>query len=74
MGKRQKWQEAKSAVAKPPTQKRALVEALRTLGPDASHAALARFVQERFGMKLTFCILMPKAEAAIKPASPKRCA
>jgi hypothetical protein len=73
MGKRQKQQEAEAA-AEPPTQKRALAEALRTLGPGASHAALARFVKERFGMKLTFCILVPRAESPSKLASRKQCA
>jgi hypothetical protein len=43
------------------TQKRALAEALCHLGPNATHSALARFVKERFGMKLTYCILLPKA-------------
>jgi hypothetical protein len=47
------------------TQKQALAEALRLLGPNASHASLARFVRERFGMELTLCILFPKA-ATIK--------
>jgi len=77
MGNRQnrhKRKEAKAAAVEQPTQKRALAEALRTLGPDASHAALARFVKERFGMKLTFCILTPRAEMASKPASRKRSA
>ena len=50
-----------------PTQKKALAEALRHLGPDASHAALARFVKERFGMELTFCILVPRAGTTRKP-------
>ena len=53
---------AKPATAEKPTQKQALVEALRHLGPNASHAALARYVKEHFGMKLTFGILIPKAK------------
>jgi hypothetical protein len=77
MGKQQnrhKNEEVEAAAVEQPTQKQALAEALRTLGPDASHAALARFVKERFGMKLTFCILMPRAETASTPASRMRCA
>jgi hypothetical protein len=68
----------KAAAAEKPTQKQALAEALHYLGPHASHAALARFVKERFGMELTFCILVPKAGTARKPdeqsAPRSRCA
>jgi len=75
---RQKQHEAEAAPAERPTQKRALAEALRHLGPDASHSALARFVQEQFGMELAFYMLVPKAGTAAKPAAPsaprKRCA
>ena len=73
MAKRQvghKQQEAKTDTAERPTQKRALAEALRHLGPDDSHSALARFVQEQFGMELTFYILVPRAGVARKPAVP----
>ena len=65
MDKRQKQQQAE-ATAEPPTQKQALAEALRTLGSNASHAALVRFVKERFGMKLTFCLLIPRVESVSK--------
>jgi hypothetical protein len=72
----QKQQEGETA--EKPTQKRALAEALRHLGPNATHSALARFVKERFGMELTFCILVPKAGTVRKLASlaapRKRCA
>jgi hypothetical protein len=75
---RQKQPKEENARAEKPTQKRALAEALRHLGPDASHTALARFVRERCGMKLTFCILVPKAGIARKPKTPaaprRRCA
>jgi hypothetical protein len=67
---RRKQQVAKTAAAEKPTQKKALAEALRHLGFDASHAALARFVKERFGMKLTFCIFFPKADTINKPQGP----
>jgi hypothetical protein len=67
---RQKPHEAKAAPAERPTQKRALAEALRHLGPDASHSALARFVQEQFGMELAFYMLVPRTGVAIKPAGP----
>lgn len=53
-------QEGETAAAEKPTQKKALAEAIRHLGPDASHAALARFVKKQFGMELTFCIVFPK--------------
>jgi hypothetical protein len=69
-----KQQSATTAAAEKPTQKKALAEALQKLGPDASHVALARFVKERFGMELTFCIVMPRAKATSKPATRKRCA
>ena len=73
-----KQQEAKASPAERPTQKWALAEALRHLGPDASHSALARFVREQFGMELTFYILLPKARTARKPEVPSapraRCA
>jgi hypothetical protein len=65
-----KKQEAKADTAERPTEKRALAEALRHLGPDASHSALARFVQEQFGMKLAFYMLVPRAGVARKPAVP----
>ena len=55
------------AAAEKPTQKGALAEALRHLGPNASHAALARFVKERFGMELTFCIVFSKVDTIRKP-------
>jgi hypothetical protein len=70
--------EAEADAAEKPTQKRALAEALRHLGPNASHSALARFVKEQFGMELTFYILLPKARTARKPEVPSapraRCA
>ncbi len=56
-----------STAAEKPTQKQALVEALLNLGSNASHVALAQFVKERFGMKLTFGILIPKANTIRKP-------
>jgi hypothetical protein len=75
---RQKQHEAEAAPAERPTQKRALAEALRHLGPNASTAALARFVRERFGMELTFCMLVPKAgttrTSAVPQAPRSRCA
>jgi len=55
-----------TATSEKPTQKRALPEALQNMGPNASHAALARFVKERFGMELTFCIVFPKADSIKK--------
>ena len=64
---KQKQKVATSADAEKPTQKKALAEALRHLGPNASHAALVRFVKERFGMELTFCIVIPKADTIKKP-------
>jgi hypothetical protein len=75
---RQKQHEAEATPAERPRQKRALAEALRHLGPDASHSALARFVQEQFGMELAFCMLVPKAGTARTSAVPqaprRRCA
>jgi hypothetical protein len=59
-----------TAPSERPTQKQALAEAIRHLGPNASHAALARFVKERFGMELTFCIVFPKADTIRKPNGP----
>jgi hypothetical protein len=56
--------------SKKATQKQALAEALRLLGPSASHAALARLVKERFGMELTLCILFPKTDTIRKPKFP----
>ena len=67
---RRKQHDAKTALAERPTQKRALAEALRRLGPDASHSALARFVQEQFGMELTIYMLVPREGVATKPAVP----
>lgn len=58
---RQKQHPLESATAEKPTQKRALAEAIRHLGPAASHSALAQFVQEQFGMELAFYMLLPKA-------------
>jgi hypothetical protein len=75
---RQEQHEAEAAPAERPTQKQALAAALRCLGPNASHSALARFVKEQLGLELTFCILVPKAGTASKPAVPSapraRCA
>jgi hypothetical protein len=75
---RQKQHEAEATPTEAPTQKWALAEALRHLGPDASHSALARFVREQFGMELTFCMLVPKAgpatKLAVPPAPRRRCA
>jgi hypothetical protein len=75
---RQKQHEADAAPSEKPSQKKALAEALRHLGPDASHSALAWFVKEEFGMELAFYMLVPKAGTAAKPAAPsasrKRCA
>jgi hypothetical protein len=75
---RQEQQEAEAAPAERPTQKRALAEALRRLGPEASYSALAQFVQEQFGMELAFYILVPRPRATTKTAVPpvarKRCA
>jgi hypothetical protein len=67
---RQNQHKAEAALAETPTQKRALAEALRHLGPDASHSALARFVQEQFGMELAFYMLVPTAGVARKSAVP----
>lgn len=64
---KQKQQEDGTTVAEKPTQKRALAEAIRCLGPSASHSALAGFVKDQFGMELTFCILVPKAGTTKKP-------
>jgi hypothetical protein len=61
---RQNQHEAEATLAETPTQKRALADALRHLGPNASAAALARFVKEQFGMELTFCMLVQKAGTA----------
>jgi hypothetical protein len=77
MGKRpnkHKHKEVEAAAVERPTQKEALAEALHVLGPDAAPAALARFVKKQFGMKLTFRILMPRAETTGKSASRQRCA
>ena len=63
----QKQKVATTVPAEKSTQKKALAEALRHLGWEASHAALARFVKERFGMKLTFCIVFSKANTIKKP-------
>jgi hypothetical protein len=57
---RQQKNKATAAAADKPTQKRALAEALRQLGPNAGHAALVGFVRKQFGMELTVCIMMPK--------------
>ena len=62
----QKQKLATTAAAEKPTQKQALAEAVQNLGPNASHAALVRFVKERFGMELTFCIVFPKANTTTK--------
>jgi hypothetical protein len=59
--------EDKTGAAEKPTQKRALAEALCHLGPNATHSALARFVEGRFGIKLTYCILLPKARTSRNP-------
>ena len=64
---KQKQHENTTATAEKPTQKQALAEAVRHLGPKASHPTLARFVKEHFGMELTFCFLVPKAGTARKP-------
>ena len=50
---------AKTLSAEKPTHKQALAAAIRHLGPNASHAALARFVKSNFGLMLTFSILVP---------------
>jgi hypothetical protein len=57
---RYKKKVASTSVADKPTQKQALAAALRQLGPNATHAALVRFVKEHFDMELTCCIIMPK--------------
>jgi hypothetical protein len=67
---KQKQQGDGTLPSEKPTQKQTLAEALRLLGPNASHATLARFVKERLGMKLTLCILFPKADKFRKPNSP----
>jgi hypothetical protein len=64
---KQKQQRDGTSPSKEATQKQALAEALRLLGPNASHASLARFVKERFGLELTLCILFPKAATIRKP-------
>jgi hypothetical protein len=67
---RPKRHEDHAAATDEPTQKRALAEALRHLGPNASPSALARFVKEQYGMQLTFRILVQKAGTVREPATP----
>jgi hypothetical protein len=75
---RQRQHEAEVTPADRPTQQRALAEALRHLGPNASPSALVRFVREQLGMELRFCILVPRAGTVRKlamPSAPRvRCA
>jgi hypothetical protein len=60
--------------AEKPTPKQALAEALWQLGPNASPAALARFVKRRCGLAVNFCLVFPKAVSVSKPQRPARCA
>jgi hypothetical protein len=50
------------------TPKKALAEAIRHLGVNATHADLAQFAKERFGLDLYFVIIIPKSP--LKTASP----
>lgn len=50
-----------SAVAGAVTPKKALAEAIRQLGPDATHADLVQFAKERFGLALQFAIVIPRS-------------
>jgi hypothetical protein len=68
----QKQKRAKPIGAKQATQKQALSDAIRNLGPNASHAAFVRFVREKFGMELTFCIAFPKAAQVHSPNTDSR--
>jgi hypothetical protein len=70
MPRKVRQQKQNMAAAKKPTQKGALAEALRYMGPNASHATLARFVKEQFGMELTFCIVFTKVDTIRKPKGP----
>jgi hypothetical protein len=67
---RQKQHPLESATSEKPTQKRALAEAIRHLGPAACHSALAQFVQEQFGMELAFYMVMPRVRSASKQTVP----
>jgi hypothetical protein len=42
------------------TPKKALAEAIRHLGADATHAELVQFVKERFGLAFQFVLIIPK--------------
>jgi hypothetical protein len=54
-------QTARGASAAPQvTPKKALAEALRFLGPDATNADLMQFAKERFGLALHFVIVIPR--------------
>jgi hypothetical protein len=50
------------------TPKKALAEAIRHLGADATHAELAQFAKERFGLNLHFVMVIPKS--TVKTARP----
>jgi hypothetical protein len=65
---KKKQHKDKAAAADKPTQRQALAEALRHLGPKASHLALAQFVKEKLGMELSFYLLLPKGGTARKRA------
>jgi hypothetical protein len=54
------------------TPKKALAEAIRHLEVNATHADLAQFAKERFGLDLHFVIIIPKSP--LKTASPSKCA
>jgi hypothetical protein len=47
------------------TPQKALAEAIRHLGPDATPSALVQFAKERFGSDLQFFIVCPKSHARL---------
>jgi hypothetical protein len=51
----------RSALAQEVTPKKALAEAIRHLGADATHADLVQFAKERFGLVLEFAIVIPRS-------------
>lgn len=52
--------------------KKALAEAIRELGADATHEDLVRFTNERFGLDLRFVIIAPKTVGNTKLNSKRR--
>jgi hypothetical protein len=54
------------------TPKKALAQAIHHLGPDATHAELAQFAKEKFGLDLQFFIIIPKAASQGGMASHSR--